>query len=203
MTTLSTHDSPLSAPSASAAVLQCRSFARRLTEFGIRSKPSLRCSRPPFQPLTQFLSWSSPMSSQTFIPRRPAFRRSASCTDVPAGASDPQPIDPSSADLPPQMTRRPSETGDRQNRAFAIPAREPRQPAPMIVGRMLTTKEAAAFLGRPHSTLERWRCEGRGPDYVKAEGGVRYHEDHLREYIRRNTRTSSVRALVETKRESV
>jgi hypothetical protein len=68
----------------------------------------------------------------------------------------------------------------------------------MVVAKMLTTKEAAAFLGRPHSTLERWRCEGRGPDYVKEEGGVRYHEDHLRQYIRRNTRTSSVRALVES-----
>ena len=70
----------------------------------------------------------------------------------------------------------------------------------MQVTTMLTTKEAAALLGRPSSTLERWRCEGRGPDYVKEEGGVRYHQEHLREYIRRNTRTSSVRALVETKR---
>jgi helix-turn-helix protein len=71
----------------------------------------------------------------------------------------------------------------------------------LVAGKMLTTREAAAILGRPRSTLERWRCEGRGPDYVKQEGGVRYHEVHLREYIRRNTRTSSVRALVETKRE--
>ena len=86
---------------------------------------------------------------------------------------------------------------------FAIPARRLSQPIPITVGKMLTTREAAAILGRPHSTLERWRCEGRGPDYVKEEGGVRYHEDHLREYIRRNTRTSSVRALVETKRESL
>jgi len=87
-------------------------------------------------------------------------------------------------------------------KAFAIVAHESTQPARTAISRMLTTKEAAALLGRPHSTLERWRCEGRGPDYVKEEGGVRYHEDHLREYIRRNTRTSSVRALVEIKRES-
>ena len=84
-----------------------------------------------------------------------------------------------------------------------IVARRSTQPVPMTVGKMLTTKEAAAVLGRPHSTPERRRCEGRGPDYVKEEGGVRYHEDHLREYIRRNTRTSSVRALVEIKRESL
>ena len=75
----------------------------------------------------------------------------------------------------------------------------PRRAVPPI-GRMLTTKEAAALLGRPVSTLERWRCEGRGPDYVKQEGGVRYDEAHLRDYICRNTRTSSVRALVEIKR---
>jgi len=82
-------------------------------------------------------------------------------------------------------------------------ARESTRPAEKGLGGMLTTKETASLLGRLHSTLERWRCEGRGPDYVKAEGGVRYHEDHLREYIRRNTRTSSVRALVEIKRESL
>ena len=86
---------------------------------------------------------------------------------------------------------------DQQRQSIAA---EPPQPARMQVTKMLTTKEAAALLGRPSSTLERWRCEGRGPDYVKEEGGVRYHQEHLREYIRRNTRTSSVRALVETKR---
>jgi len=88
---------------------------------------------------------------------------------------------------------------DEQQRQ-SIAATEPPPPARMQVTTMLTTKEAAALLGRPSSTLERWRCEGRGPDYVKEEGGVRYHQEHLREYIRRNTRTSSVRALVETKR---
>lgn len=88
----------------------------------------------------------------------------------------------------------------RDQQRQSIAATEPPQPARMQVTKMLTTKEAAALLGRPSSTLERWRCEGRGPDYVKEEGGVRYHQEHLREYIRRNTRTSSVRALVETKR---
>src|ERR1700737_1940068 len=102
-----------------------------------------------------------------------------------------------------ETTRRPMLRADRKGEAFAIAGRGSTQPTPMVVAKMLTPKEAAAFLGRPHSTLERWRCEGRGPDYVKEEGGVRYHEDHLREYIRRNTRTSSVRALGETKRESL
>lgn len=87
----------------------------------------------------------------------------------------------------------------RNQQKQSVAAADPPQPARMQF-KMLTTKEAAALLGRPSSTLERWRCEGRGPDYVKEEGGVRYHQEHLREYIRRNTRTSSVRALVETKR---
>ena len=89
---------------------------------------------------------------------------------------------------------------DQQSEPLAIAARQSPHPVKLVVGRMLTTKEAAALLGRPSSTLERWRCEGRGPDYVKQEGGIRYDEEHLREYIRRNTRTSSVRALVESKR---
>jgi hypothetical protein len=88
----------------------------------------------------------------------------------------------------------------RDQQRQSIAATEPPPPARMQVTKMLTTKEDAALLGRPSSTLYRWRCEGRGPDYVKEEGGVRYHQEHLREYIRRNTRTSSVRALVETKR---
>jgi hypothetical protein len=102
------------------------------------------------------------------------------------------------------MTRKPMAREDRKGEVFvAVAARVATQAMSISVCKMLTTKEAAVVLGRPHSTLERWRCEGKGPDYVKEEGGVRYHEEHLREYIRRNTRTSSVRALVETKRESL
>lgn len=140
------------------------------------------------------------MSGQTSIRRDVNTFR----TDAPAGAPDLKAADlAASASLAPKVIRRPMARAERNGEIVAIPARGLTQPMPMTVGKMLTTKEAAAVLGRPHSTLERWRCEGRGPDYVKEEGGVRYHEDDLREYIRRNTRTSSVRALVETKRESL
>jgi hypothetical protein len=142
------------------------------------------------------------MSSQTSIRRNVKIRPNPFHADGPASA-DPQSIDSASANSVPKVIRRPMARAERNGDIFAIPARRLTQPMPMTVGKMLTTREAAAVLGRPHSTLERWRCEGRGPDYVKEEGGVRYHEDHLREYIRRNTRTSSVRALVETKRESL
>ena len=143
------------------------------------------------------------MPSQTSIQRNVNIRPNAFCTDAPAAAPDLKAADSASANSAPKVFRSPMARAERNREIFAIPARGLTQPVPMIVGKMLTTREAAAILGRPHSTLERWRCEGKGPDYVKEEGGVRYHEDHLREYIRRNTRTSSVRALVETKRESL
>jgi Helix-turn-helix domain len=143
------------------------------------------------------------MSSQSLIPGNVDLRQNALGADAPASASEVKSSDPARANPVPEMIRRPMARADRKGETLAIAARGSTQPVPMTVGKMLTTREAAAVLGRPHSTLERWRCEGRGPDYVKEEGGVRYHEDHLREYIRRNTRTSSVRALVEIKRESL
>jgi hypothetical protein len=141
------------------------------------------------------------MSSQPSIPRYVNNRQNALCLDEPAGAPDPISIASPTANLATEMAHRPPTTIDGKRKTFPVVRRESTPPAKMTMGKMLTTKEAAALLGRPHSTLERWRCEGRGPDYVKQEGGVRYYEDHLREYIRRNTRTSSVQALVETKRE--
>jgi hypothetical protein len=143
------------------------------------------------------------MSSQTSVQRNLDIRQSAICRVASAVAPDIKSVDPPSTNPAHEMPRRPLATTDRKGKVVAIADCGSTQPTQMAVGRMLTTKEAAALLGRPHSTLERWRCEGKGPDYVKEEGGVRYHEDHLREYIRRNTRTSSVRALVETKRESL
>jgi hypothetical protein len=143
------------------------------------------------------------MSSQNLIPRDVDLRQNALGADASASAPELKSGDPARANPVPEMIRRPIARADRKGETSRIAARGSTQSIPMTVGKMLTTREAAAVLGRPHSTLERWRCEGRGPDYVKEEGGVRYHEEHLREYIRRNTRTSSVRALVEIKRESL
>jgi len=142
------------------------------------------------------------MSSQTSIARDVDIGRNGLCADAPF-APDPKSTAPPNAKPVYGATRRPLATANGARRAFGIVAYESTLSTKMAIGRMLTTKEAASLLGRPHSTLERWRCEGRGPDYVKEEGGVRYYEDHLREYIRRNTRISSVRALVEIKRESL
>lgn len=66
---------------------------------------------------------------------------------------------------------------------------------------LLTQQGAAAFLNVPTRTLERWRYEGTGPEYIKLGSGkrgtVRYHRRALAEYIRRRTHVPSVRAAGE------
>jgi excisionase family DNA binding protein len=39
---------------------------------------------------------------------------------------------------------------------------------------ILNEKEAAKLLGLATPTIRRWRCEGRGPSYVKLGKAVRY-----------------------------
>ncbi len=65
---------------------------------------------------------------------------------------------------------------------------------------LVDTRKAAEILGRSAATLKRWRCEGIGPDYIEIEGRVRYDVAVLLDYIRKNTRTPSVRAMLEDAR---
>lgn len=70
----------------------------------------------------------------------------------------------------------------------------------MVAGgipQLLNTHQAAQLLGRSANTLKRWRYEGVGPAYVQIEGRVLYDVAVLKEYIRQNTRTPSVRAATE------
>lgn len=62
---------------------------------------------------------------------------------------------------------------------------------------LVGTGEAARIVGRSAATLKRWRYEGIGPDYVFINGRVRYDVAVLKEFIRQNTRTPSVRAATE------
>jgi hypothetical protein len=62
---------------------------------------------------------------------------------------------------------------------------------------LVATNRAAEILGRSAATLKRWRYEGIGPDYVEIEGRVRYDLNILLEFIKKNTRVSSVRAALE------
>ena len=53
------------------------------------------------------------------------------------------------------------------------------------------------MLSIPEGTLRYWRKVGLGPAWVKLEGSIRYSQQDILEYIRRNRRTPSVRAHVE------
>lgn len=62
---------------------------------------------------------------------------------------------------------------------------------------LVDTRRAAEILGRSPATLKRWRCEGTGPGWIEIERRVSYDVAVLLEYIRKNTRTPSVRAMLE------
>jgi hypothetical protein len=56
---------------------------------------------------------------------------------------------------------------------------------------LLTTKEAAARLGLKPKTLRAWRCNERGPDYVKhgtkrGRGGLVFYEKSVIDAYRRS-----------------
>ena len=70
----------------------------------------------------------------------------------------------------------------------------------LSIPELVDTRKAAEILGRSAATLKRWRCEGTGPSYIEIEGRVRYDVAVLVDYIRKNTRTPSVRAMLEDAR---
>lgn len=59
------------------------------------------------------------------------------------------------------------------------------------MGNLLTTQEAANFLGVSPRTLEGLRFKGGGPRYAKIGGAVRYRLASLEEYLRHQERTST------------
>ncbi len=69
-----------------------------------------------------------------------------------------------------------------------------------VVPEVVDTRRAAEILGRSPATLKRWRAEGIGPDYIEIAGRVRYDVAVLVDFLRKNTRTPSVRAMLEDER---
>jgi hypothetical protein len=51
---------------------------------------------------------------------------------------------------------------------------------------MVNDREAAKFLGNKVQTLRNWRCQRRGPAYIKLGRSVRYRIEDLQEYILRS-----------------
>lgn len=68
------------------------------------------------------------------------------------------------------------------------------------VPKLILTKQAAEMLGTTEGTLKSWRSRGLGPKWVKLGAAVRYDVEELLDFIKRNTRVPSVRALVEERR---
>lgn len=63
----------------------------------------------------------------------------------------------------------------------------PQEPQKVV----LTTGEAAAYLGLAVSTLNKWRCYGAGPQFIKLGRAVRYRQDALERYVEVSTRNST------------
>jgi hypothetical protein len=61
----------------------------------------------------------------------------------------------------------------------------------VIPPRYLCTPEAARFLGLSYRTLEKHRCYGTGPTYLKLGGRVVYSIDDLRAWASRGAQTST------------
>ena len=48
---------------------------------------------------------------------------------------------------------------------------------------ILTTKEAAEFLGLKEKTLRIWRMDKKGPNYIRINRSIRYRRDDLDEFV--------------------
>lgn len=56
---------------------------------------------------------------------------------------------------------------------------------------MLTTQEAADYLGLSKATLDAWRCRGGGPVFQKFGKAVRYWKPNLDDFRESHKRTST------------
>lgn len=66
---------------------------------------------------------------------------------------------------------------------------------------MFTTQQAADRLGLKPGTLEAWRHRGGGPVYVKFNNkAVRYSEESLEAFMKRNERNNTSQNQAEVRR---
>ena len=56
---------------------------------------------------------------------------------------------------------------------------------------LLTVDQAAVYLGLARSTLNKWRCQGEGPSFVKLGRAVRYRTVDLEGFLERNMSNST------------
>ena len=56
---------------------------------------------------------------------------------------------------------------------------------------VLTTPEAAHYLGLATSTLNKWRCHGGGPMFIKLGRAVRYRQEDLNTFLTDSAKRST------------
>lgn len=56
---------------------------------------------------------------------------------------------------------------------------------------VMTVVQAADYLGLAVSTLNKWRCHGSGPSFVKMGRSVRYRRKDLDQYMKFRTLSST------------
>lgn len=60
-----------------------------------------------------------------------------------------------------------------------------------IPGERLSNREAAAYLGLKAATLNKWRCHGDGPPFIKVGRLIRYRRADLDAYLMGRLRRST------------
>ncbi len=55
--------------------------------------------------------------------------------------------------------------------------------SPISARSALTTREAAAYLRLSTSTLNKWRCHGGGPEFLKLGRAIRYRREDLDAFL--------------------
>ncbi len=63
---------------------------------------------------------------------------------------------------------------------------------PLAASPLLSTKQAAIYLGLSNSTLNKWRCYGTGPSFVKLGRAVRYRKAQLDEFLATRTAVNTI-----------
>ncbi len=61
----------------------------------------------------------------------------------------------------------------------------------VVVGERLSNREAADYLGLKAATLNKWRCHGDGPPFIKVGRLIRYRRADLDAYLRARLRLST------------
>ncbi len=56
---------------------------------------------------------------------------------------------------------------------------------------LLTVEQAAVYLGLARSTLNKWRCHGGGPVFIKMGRAVRYRPEDLETFMSNGAATST------------